>query len=165
MDTIEELLEEQLKDLYSAETQLTKAMPKVIKKASNPALKKAFESHMNETLNQITRLQTIGDEMDIKLTGKTCAAMKGLIEECKEVLEEDGEEAIIDIALVAAVQRVEHYEIAGYGTVRALAEHLGHAKVAKLLGDTLKEESAADEKLTAVTKKNLLPEAMQMSAK
>src|SRR4051812_17369525 len=111
MDNLDDLFEEQLKDLYNAETQLTKALPKMAKKASSASLKQAFETHLEETKVHIERLQEIAEAMDIKPTGKTCKAMKGLIEEGAEVIEEDGEESVIDAALVAAAQRIEHYEI------------------------------------------------------
>ncbi len=162
MDTLNALLEEQLQDLYNAENQLTKALPKMAKKASNAGLQAAFKSHLDETKGQIERLKEIGEELGIKkLTGKVCKAMKGLIEEGAEVLEEDGDDAVIDAALIAAAQRVEHYEIAAYGTVRAIADQLGHTKVSKLLSQTLKEESACDEKLTKLSVDKILPAAPQ----
>jgi ferritin-like metal-binding protein YciE len=162
MESLEDLLEEQLKDLYNAETQLLKALPKMAKRASSPALKKAFESHTEETRIQIERLQQASEKLGIrKLSGKVCKAMKGLIEEGKEVLEEEGEGPVIDAALVAAAQRVEHYEISAYGTVRAMAEQLGNAQAAKLLQKTLDEESATDEKLTKISEGELLPAAAE----
>lgn len=159
MESLQDLLVDELKDVYSAEKQLTKALPKMARKASTPALRQAFESHLRETEGHIERLEKIRDELDIKLTGKTCEAMKGLIEEGKDVLEEDGHEAVLDAALIGAAQRVEHYEIAAYGTLRAIAMQLGYTKVAKLLEQTLKEEFAADEKLTKISEKQVLSEA------
>jgi ferritin-like metal-binding protein YciE len=153
------LLENELKDLYSAESQLVKALPKMAKAASTAGLKKAFTSHLAETKGQVERLRKVGDLLDMKLTGKKCKAMEGLIEEGKEVLDADGPEAVIDAALIAAAQRVEHYEISGYGTARALAEHLGQPQAAKLLQLTLDEESAADEKLTKISLGEVLPSA------
>src|SRR5580704_9147581 len=132
MDTLAELMEDELKDLFNAENQLLKALPRLAKKASDPKLKDAFTSHLAETQGHVARLETIGQELGIKLTGKKCKAMEGLIEEGKEVLEEDGQSAVIDAALIGAAQRVEHYEIAAYGTAKAMAEHLGLAKVVKL---------------------------------
>jgi ferritin-like metal-binding protein YciE len=159
METLEDLLEEQLQDLFSAENQLLKALPKMAKRASSAKLKKAFERHVEETRKQVERLRDVAERLEIKLAGKTCKAMQGLIEEGQEVLEEDGEGPVIDAALVAAAQRVEHYEIAAYGTVRAMAEQLGESQVAKLLQKTLDEESATDEKLTKISQGELLPAA------
>ncbi len=157
MDTLNELLEEQLKDIYSAENQLIKALPKMAKKATTESLKTAILSHLEETEGQVERLTQIGELLEIKMTGKKCKAMEGLIEEGKEVLEEDGQSPVIDAALIGAAQRVEHYEIAAYGTAKALAEHLGLDEVAKLLSETLDEESAADEKLSAISLEEVLP--------
>jgi ferritin-like metal-binding protein YciE len=157
--SVAKLFEEELKDLYSAESQLVKALPKMAKAASSTGLKKAFTSHLSETKGQVDRLRKVGELLDIKLTGKKCKAMEGLLEEGEEILDADGPEAVIDAALIAAAQRVEHYEISGYGTARTLAEHLGHARAAKLLQQTLDEESAADEKLTAISLGEVLPNA------
>ena len=157
MDTLNELLQDEIKDLYSAENQLIKALPKMAKKAATESLKQAILSHLEETKGQVERLTKIGELLSMKLTGKKCKAMEGLIEEGKEVLEEEGKSAVIDAALIGAAQRVEHYEIAAYGTTKAMAEHLGLDKVAKLLGQTLEEESAADEKLTTISLEEVLP--------
>jgi ferritin-like metal-binding protein YciE len=157
--SLDTLLEDELKDLYNAEGQLVKALPKMAKAASNVSLKKAFTSHLNETKGQVKRLGTIGTLLGIKLTGKKCKAMEGLLEEGKEILEADGPPAVIDAALIGAAQRVEHYEIAAYGTARSFAEQLGNAKIAKLLQQTLDEESAADEKLSAISLDKVLPQA------
>jgi len=159
MDNLDDLFEEQLKDLYNAETQLTKALPKMAKKASSAALKQAFETHLEETKVHIERLQEIAEKLEIKPTGKTCKAMKGLIEEGAEVIEEDGEESVIDAALVAAAQRVEHYEISAYGTICAIAEALGHKDVIKTLRQTEKEEYATDKKLSQISESELLVQA------
>ena len=156
LDNIADLFEEQLKDVYNAENQLTKALPKMAKKASSPALKKAFESHLAETKVHVERLADVAKSLDIKPSGKVCKAMKGLIEEGAEVIEEDGEEAVIDPALVAAAQRVEHYEISAYGTLAAMAEALGYKSVIKALRQTEKEEYAADKKLTEISEGELL---------
>jgi ferritin-like metal-binding protein YciE len=155
--TIDKLLEDQLKDLYSAENQLVKALPKMAKKASSTMLKDAITSHLQETKNQVERLNEIGQALGIKLTGKKCAAMEGLVEEGSEIIEAEGPGPVIDAALIAAAQRVEHYEISAYGSARALAEHLGHDEVVALLQETLDEESAADEKLTAICADEVLP--------
>ena len=157
--SVTKLLENELKDLYSAEGQLLKALPKMARAASSAGLKKAFTSHLAETKGQVERLRKVGEMLDIKLTGKKCKAMEGLLEEGEEVLDAEGPEGVIDAALIAAAQRVEHYEISGYGTARALAEHLGHARAAKLLQQTLDEESAADEKLTKISLGEVLPNA------
>jgi ferritin-like metal-binding protein YciE len=155
--TVEKLLEDQLKDLYSAENQLVKALPKMAKKASSEALKEAITSHLEETKTHVDRLNKIGQILGIKLTGKRCSAMEGLVEEGAEVLEAEGPGPVIDSAIIAAAQRVEHYEISAYGSARALAHQLGHENVVSLLQETLDEESAADEKLTALSEEEILP--------
>jgi ferritin-like metal-binding protein YciE len=160
--SLDSLLEDQLKDLYSAENQLLKALPKMMKAAGTPELQDAFEAHLQETKQQVTRLDKISKLLEVRLTGKKCKAMEGLIEEGKEVLEMEAEPAIIDAALIAAAQRVEHYEIAGYGNARALAQVLGHDQVAKLLTDTLEEEGDADTKLTEVCESFVFPAANAM---
>jgi ferritin-like metal-binding protein YciE len=157
--TLAKLLEDQLKDLYSAETQLTKALPKMAKKASFDGLKQAISSHLEETKGQVERLNQIAEILGIKLSGKKCKAMEGLIEEGSEVLEAEGPEPIIDAALIAAAQRVEHYEISAYGSARALAERLEHGDIVSLLQETLEEESAADEKLSLISLEEILPNA------
>lgn len=161
IESLDKLLEDQLKDLFSAENQLVKALPKMAKAASAPGLKRAFTSHLEETRGQVERLQQVGEQLEIKLTGKKCKAMEGLLEEGKEVLEADGPGPVIDAALIAAAQRAEHYEISGYGSARALAEFLGHQAAAKLLQKTLDEESAADEKLTGIAEGQVMPAAEQ----
>ena len=157
MNSLEELLEDQLKDLYNAENQLTKALPRMARGASTPQLQKAIEAHLRETEGQIRRLDQIAERLELNLRGKKCKAMEGLIEEGKEVLEEDGEDAILDAGIIAASQRVEHYEISAYGSARALAEALELPEVVRLLQATLDEESAADEKLTEISQQVVLP--------
>lgn len=159
MDTTEELLQEQLKDLFSAENQLTKALPRMAKGANSPPLKAAFEKHLRETQVHVQRLEKAAQQMDFSLRGKKCKGMEGLIEEGKEALDEDGEEALVDAGIIAAAQKVEHYEVSAYGSARALAERLGLAQVAKLLQQNLDEESAADEKLTQICERLELPAA------
>lgn len=159
MDTLEDLLHDELKDIYNAEHQLLKALPKMAKKASTPSLAKAFTSHLEETKGHIERLNTIGEELGLKLTGKKCHAMEGLVEEGKEILEEEGKSPVIDAALIGAAQRVEHYEIAAYGTIRQMAQTLGKSSIAKLLQKTLDEEGAADKKLTSIAEAEVLPAA------
>lgn len=148
LDSLHDLYVDELKDLYSAENQLLKALPKMAKKASAPELKTAFGEHLEVTRNQITRLDTIFKELDQSPKGKKCKAMEGLVAEGTEIIEEDGTPAVIDAALIGAAQRVEHYEMAGYGVVRTFANLLGYEEAAKLLQETLNEEGEADKKLT-----------------
>jgi len=159
LSTIGKLFEDQLKDIYSAETQLVKALPKMAKKASSPGLRDAITSHLEETKHQVERLDQIGQFLGIALTGKKCKAMEGLIEEGAEVLEAKGPEPVIDAALIVAAQRVEHYEISAYGSARTFALKLGHEDAVELLQATLDEESAADEKLTSLCEEEILPAA------
>jgi ferritin-like metal-binding protein YciE len=159
METLKDLLEEELKDLYSAEKQLTKALPTMEKNASSALLKEAFRKHLGETEEQVTRLERIGEMLDIRLAGKKCKAMEGLIEEGKEVAEEKGDPNVLDAAFIAAAQRVEHYEISAYGSARALAEHLGEDEVVTLLQETLDEESATDEALTMLCQEEIFSAA------
>lgn len=159
MHTLSHLLEDELKDLYNAENQLIKALPKMAKKANSSALRKAFTSHLAETQGHVKRLEKIGQLMQIKLRGKVCKAMQGLVEEGKEVIDEDGDPAVLDAALIGAAQRVEHYEIAAYGTARAIAEQMGEDNVASILQETLDEEGAADKKLTEISEGEVLANA------
>lgn len=150
IDSLQELLVEELRDLYSAENQIIKALPKMAKNASSRELRSAFENHLKETEGQVERLETIFDELGVSPKGKKCKGMEGLIEEGKELMEEDIEDEVLDAGLIAAAQRVEHYEMAGYGTARTYAELLGMNQAARLLESTLKEEKAADAKLTGI---------------
>lgn len=161
MNSLNDLLEDQLKDLYNAEHQLAKALPRMARGASTPQLQKAIEAHLRETEGQIRRLDQIAQRLEINLRGKKCKAMEGLIEEGKEVLEEDGNETVLDAGIIAAAQRVEHYEISAYGSARALAEVLELPEVVKLLQATLDEESAADEKLTQISQQVVLPACLK----
>ena len=163
LPTLAKLLEDQLKDIHSAETQLVKALPRLAKKASSKPLKEAITSHLGETKHHVERLDQIGAALGIKLTGKKCKAMEGLIDEGAEVLEADGPGPVIDSALIAAAQRVEHYEISAYGSARALAGQLGHEDVVELLQETLDEESAADAKLTSLSEDEILPSAVEVA--
>ena len=156
---LEELLIDELKDLNNAENQLVKALPKMAKAASAPELKRAFERHLEETKRQVERLDQIGQALDIRMTGKKCKGMEGLIEEGKEVMEEDFDENAMDAGLIGAAQKVEHYEIAGYGTARTHAELLGYTKAAKLLQQTLDEEANTDKKLTQLAESIINVEA------
>lgn len=143
---LKKLLQHDIKDLYSAETQLVKALPKMAKAASCPELQEAFESHLKETKDHVERLSQAAELIDCKPGGQSCKAMKGLIEEGEEAIEEEGDEIILDLALITAAQKVEHYEISGYGSARKLAETLKLTDVVKLLDETIKQEGAADEK-------------------
>ncbi|MGC1424202.1 MAG: ferritin-like domain-containing protein [Terracidiphilus sp.] len=153
VDSIEKLFIEELKDLYSAENQITKALPKMAKAASSNDLKKAFESHLRETEGHVERLLEICKILGTGPKGKSCEGMKGVLDEGSSVLHETAEGDVRDAALIAAAQRVEHYEMAAYGTVRTYAELLGQAKIAKLLEETLDEEKVADQKLTSIAQK------------
>jgi ferritin-like metal-binding protein YciE len=159
LNTLEDLLHHELKDLYSAETQLVKALPKMAKAASNPDLKAGFEEHLEQTKVHVERLEQIGKQLDKALGGHKCKAMEGLIEEGAELIGEDAEESVRDAGLIGAAQRVEHYEIAGYGTARALATRLGQEDIAALLGQTLDEEKETDAKLTQIAETSVNAEA------
>lgn len=150
LETMHDLMLAQLKDIHSAEQQLTKAIPKMAKKASNEELVGAFRDHLAETEQQIRRLDQIFKKLDESPGNKKCKGMAGLIEEAEEVLEEDGDPAVIDAALIADAQRVEHYEISAYGSVKALAALLGHADIVRLLDESQEEETAADKKLSLI---------------
>ena len=143
LDTLQDLYVEELKDLYNAENQLLKALPKMVKAAVHPDLRNAFAKHLKVTEEQVVRLETIFKSLDESPKGKKCKAMEGLIAEAAEVIAEDGEDAVKDAALIACAQRVEHYEMAGYGCVRTFAKLLGDEKAAVLLQKTLDEEGEA----------------------
>ncbi len=150
--TMQELLIDELKDLYSAEKQIVRALPKLAKAASSPELQQAILNHLEETKGQVARLEKIGEIVGKKLTGKTCVGMKGVLEEGSEVLEDTDKGIVRDAALISASQRVEHYEMAGYGSAREFAKLLGLTEVAQLLDETLAEEKNADKTLSAVAK-------------
>ncbi|MGZ8392795.1 MAG: YciE/YciF ferroxidase family protein, partial [Gemmatimonadales bacterium] len=146
LNSLEKLFLEELKDVYNAEKQILKALPKMAKAAESPELEKAFTQHLKETQGQVQRLERIFKELGQAARGKKCKGMEGLLEEGKEVLEEDGEPAVIDAALIASAQRVEHYEIAAYGCLRTYANLLGYSEAERLLSQNLQEEEAADKK-------------------
>ena len=146
--SLEEVFVDQLKDLYSCESQLIKALPKMAKAAASPELKAAFEEHLEETKGQVDRLVTIFEQLEGSPKGKKCKAMEGLVEEGSEFIDADGEDSVKDAALICAAQKVEHYEIASYGCARTFATLLGLDEVAELLQETLDEEGSADKKLT-----------------
>ncbi len=155
LDSLHKLFVEELKDIYNAENQLTKALPRLAKAAESADLQQAFTSHLRETEGHVQRLERIFKELGQEPKGKRCKGMQGLIEEGKEILEESGEPAVIDAALIAGAQRVEHYEIAAYGCLRTYAELLGMNNAAKLLEQTLSEEEAADKKLTEIGERSV----------
>jgi ferritin-like metal-binding protein YciE len=148
MENLEDLLKEDLKDLLHAENQIIKALPKMIKSASNGELKSAFEAHLQETRGHVERLEQVMESLGMPVKGKTCKAMQGIIEEGKEVMEEDAEEDVMDAALIGAAQKVEHYEIATYGTLCTYADLLGLRDAKRLLGQNLEEEKKTDQRLT-----------------
>jgi ferritin-like metal-binding protein YciE len=148
---LKELYVEELRDIYSAESQLVKALPKMAKAATSEELRSGFEEHLEQTKGHVQRLEQIFTELDEKATGKKCKGMEGLIEEGKEMIEDDDLEAeVLDAGLISAAQRVEHYEIAAYGCVRNYANILGEKEAVSLLEKTLSEEKETDEKLTAL---------------
>jgi ferritin-like metal-binding protein YciE len=159
LTTLNDLYLEELKDLYSAENQILKALPKMIKAATNPELKKAFTDHLEQTKGHVERLVTICEDLGASPKGKKCHGMEGVIEEGKELIDEDPEENVLDAGLAAAAQHVEHYEMAGYGSVRTWALQLGYDRHSQLLQQTLDEEKAADELLTQIAESQLNIEA------
>jgi ferritin-like metal-binding protein YciE len=161
LHTLDDLLVDQLRDLYSAENQILKALPKMAKTASAPELQRAFNDHLEQTKEHARRLEQIFDELGKNPKGKRCKAMEGLLEEGKETMAEDAEPAVLDAAMIAAAQRVEHYEIASYGCARTFARLLRMEEAARLLQETLDEESETDEKLTHIAETMINIEAMQ----
>ncbi len=155
INSLQDLLVDLVKDLYSAENQLVKALPRMAKAASSAALRSGFQLHLEETKQQVERLTRVCEHLGATPKGKKCKAMEGLVEEGKELMEEKPEAALLDAGLIAAAQKVEHYEIAGYGSACTWAEQLGLSAVAKLLGETLAEEKATDEKLTELAKQSV----------
>lgn len=162
LNSLQDLYVDELKDLYNAENQLLKALPKMAKAASAPELRKAFEWHLKETEGQIKRLDRIFKKLDMSPKGKKCKAMEGLIEEGKELMAEEADPAVMDAALIAAAQRVEHYEMAGYGCVWTYARLLGYDDAADLLQQTLDEEGATDHKLTDLAESVINVEAQSV---
>jgi ferritin-like metal-binding protein YciE len=159
---LQDLYVEELRDLYNAEKQLLKALPKMAERASNQELQTAFQMHTDQTERQVERLERIFDDLGTKPTGKHCKGMEGLIEEGTELLEKkNANPDALDAGLIAAAQKVEHYEIAGYGTVRTLAQQLGFSEHARLLQETLDEEGETDKKLTRLAESRINPAAQQ----
>jgi ferritin-like metal-binding protein YciE len=159
MNSLEVLLEEQLKDMYSAEKQLLRALPKMAKAASSQQLRTALQEHTEVTKRQVERLEQVFESLGKKAKAKTCAAMQGLIEEAQEIMSEDGEDAVLDAGIIAAAQKVEHYEIASYGTVRTWARLCGQEEAASLLQETLDEEGETDQRLTQLAESFVNPRA------
>lgn len=159
METLEDLYEDLLKDMYSAEKQLVKALPKMVKSAESPDLQNAFKEHLGQTEKHVERIERIFSKMGGSPRGKKCVGMEGLIEEGGELMKEDVDPDVLDAGLIAAAQKVEHYEIASYGTARAWAEKIGHTEHARLLQATLDEESLANEKLTELAESIINMEA------
>jgi ferritin-like metal-binding protein YciE len=160
LNTLEQLYVSELRDLYSAENQLLKALPKMAKGASSPELKEAFEKHLEQTKVHVLRLEELFGQLDESPKGKTCHGMKGLIEEGSEILKEDGEDSVLDAGIIVAAQKVEHYEIASYGSVRTFANLLGKDEEAKLLQSTLDEEAETNEILNRLAESVVNPEAL-----
>jgi ferritin-like metal-binding protein YciE len=154
-DSFEDLFVDQLQDLYDAEQRLVDALPKMADAAHNPSLRAAFEQHLRETENHVNRLERVFQSIGLEAGGKTCAAMKGLVSEGGEMIDATGDPDVKDAALIAAAQRVEHYEIAAYGTARAFARRLGKQQAALLLQQTLDEEAATDKKLTQLAESSV----------
>ena len=161
LDTLRKLYVEELRDLYSAENQIVKALPKMVKASSSPELRDAFRTHLEETKGHVARLTRIFEQLETSPKGKTCKAMEGLIEEGAELLKEKTEPEVLDAGLISAAQRVEHYEMAGYGTVRTYARLLGETEAEQLLQETLQEEGNADKKLTELADQVINQEALE----
>ena len=148
LDSLDKLFLDELRDMYNAEKQITRALPRMAKAADSPELSDAFTKHLRETEGQIQRLEQIFQQIGQAVRGKTCKGIQGILEEGKEMLEEDGAQPVLDAALISAAQKVEHYEIASYGCLRAYAQLLGYEEAVRLLEQNLAEEEAADQKLT-----------------
>lgn len=159
-DEVQNLLIEELKDAYSAEKQALRCMQKALRKANAPALRDGIQLHIDQTQTQIERVETAMEKLEVRPGRKVCEAMRGLVEEAQHEIEEHDKGPILDLVIVAGMQRIEHYEIAAYGTDIALAQALGEQEVVKLLTETLEEEKQTDLKLTEVTQQHIMPAAM-----
>jgi ferritin-like metal-binding protein YciE len=155
LESLEDLFLEELRDIYHAEKQLTKALPKMAKAASSPELKTAFQEHLQQTNGQIERLEQVFQLFGLKPKGKPCKAMEGLVEEGKEIMQEKAEPPVMDAALISAAQKVEHYEIGSYGTLATFAKMIGRKDAASLLKQTLDEEKSTDALLTRIAERNI----------
>lgn len=160
IDSMNKLFVHELKDLYSAENQILKALPKMAKKARDAELKSAFELHHRQTQEHVKRLEQIFDDLDQKPGGQKCKGMEGLLEEGEDVMKDSEDDEVRDAAMISAAQRVEHYEIAGYGSARTFARMLGNDKAATLLQKTLDEEGETDKKLTSLAEGRINRDAM-----
>jgi ferritin-like metal-binding protein YciE len=163
LNTLQDLLIEELQDIYDAENQIIKALPKMAKAASAPELRQAFEEHLEQTRTHVERLDQVFQQFGAKSKGKTCKGMQGLITEGDELIKEKADPAVRDAGLIAAAQRVEHYEMAAYGTVRTYAQQLGQQRAASLLQQTLDEEGATDKQLTRLAETLINLEAERAS--
>ena len=161
--TLHDAFLDELRDLYDAEKQITKALPKMVKSASAGELQHAFESHLEETRAQIDRLEQVFETLDERARGKHCDGVAGILDEGKSIMEEEFDDTTMDACLIAAAQRVEHYEMAAYGTLVAWAQAMGHTKAASLLQQTLDEEKAADEKLTSIAERGVNQQAANLA--
>jgi ferritin-like metal-binding protein YciE len=155
LNNLNDLFIHELQDIYNAEKQITKALPKMMKEASSSQLKKAFEMHLMETEKQIERLEQVFESIGKKASGEKCKAMEGIIKEAQDMMSENADPDVMDAALIASAQRVEHYEIAGYGTLCTYAKQLGHKEAFTLLHTTLEEEKATDLKLTDIAESKI----------
>jgi len=164
LESLEELFVDNLKDLYNAENQLIKAIPRLTRAARHAELKSMFEQHLEETRTHAERIEQIFQMLDRPVRGKKCKGMEGIIDEGKELIGQGGEPSVVDAGLIGAAQRVEHYEIAGYGCARTYARQLGHHEAADILQQTLDEEKAADEKLTQLAESLVNVEAVEAPA-
>lgn len=160
LNSLKDLYVEELRDLYSAENQILEALPKMAEKASNPELKTAFQEHLTVTQDQVKRLETIFDELGVKPSGHHCKGMEGLLKEGQEMMSMRAQPDTMDAALISSAQRVEHYEMAGYGSVRTYARQLGLENQAETLQRTLDEEGQTDHRLSALAERLINPEAM-----
>jgi ferritin-like metal-binding protein YciE len=157
--SVQDLFVQELRDIYHAERQITKALPRMAKAASSPELKQAFEEHLEQTRGQIERLDQVFEQLDLPKRAKKCEAMEGLIEEARSTIEEIEDDSVLDVGMIINAQKVEHYEIAGYGSLVALARQLGHEDVATLLAETLDEEKETDQKLNEIALSMANPQA------
>lgn len=164
LQSLQDLYKDELKDLYSAENQLIKALPKLAKAANEPKLQKAIQDHLQQTEQHAQRIEDMFNDLEGRPAGKKCKAMEGLIEEGSEVLKEEAADEVRDAAMIGAAQRVEHYEMAAYGTARAHAELLGYSEHAKMLQMTLDEEAAANDKLTEIAESSVNRQAQMVGA-
>ena len=157
--SVQDLFVEELRDIYHAEKQILKALPKMAKSATNQELKQAFELHLEQTRGQVERLEQVFDQLDVPKRGRRCEAMEGLLEEARSTMEDIEDQSVLDVGMIINAQKVEHYEIAGYGSLVALAKQLGHNDAAQLLEQTLNEEKETDQKLNQVALRVANPSA------